>query len=288
MARALLVSCLVLFAVACVFAAPVPTLDGTWTDSKYGGKLFICIDERWSVWGSYSEAGVLWGKSTTDKTQASGTWYEAGNAPCNYGTWEAYFANESETGGEEAVIFQFRCNNELTNQIVQRIETRLSSVANDEDCLVVYEDADFTGSWGNRQTVQWLDACENSGNTAELSIVYAGNPAEYFWANGTSFEDGRLFSGNFYSGNLINEDDVGVTLFFPISQAEAVQITWTGAVDYTKRDDPAAHRLIRDIQFRDRLGNKCADNIFLNGYVSESSAASLTVGLLMLIVVFVI
>jgi len=282
MARSLVVFCFVLF---CVAQALSSTIEGTWTDSKYGGDIHICIDDRWSVWASYSEAGVLWGKSTTDKTQAAGTWYEAGDAICNYGTWEAYFADPTLVGGE-ALIFQFRCDNPNTNQIVQRVETRKSFVANDEDCLIVYEEAQFHGSWGNRLVgIDWLDACDN-GDVAEISSTYYGSPTGYLYANGTSFEDDRLFSGNYTYSNLVNEDSRGVYLFFPISTTEAVNIYWNGPVNYTNKDDPDVHGLIRGIQFRDRRGNRCTDNYFLTGYVS--GAASLTVGFLMLIVVFVI
>jgi len=285
MARSLFVFCFVLFCVAQALSRS--TLEGTWTDSKYGGNLYICIDERWNVWASYSEAGVLWGKSTTDKTQAAGTWHEAGDAPCNHGTWEAYFADPNVVGGE-ALIFQFRCDNVYINQIVQRVETRKSSVANDEDCLIVYEEAQFYGSWGNRlEGIDWLDACD-SGDIAEISTVYYGSPTAYLYANGTAFEDGRLFSGNYTYSNLINEDDTGYYMFFPTSATEAVEIYWSSVVpiNYTLKDDPAIHALTRGIQFRDRRGNRCADNYFLTGYVS--GAASLTVGFLMLIVVFVI
>lgn len=68
---------LLVFAILCIaiaHAAPIRTVEGIWTDSKYGGKLYICVDDEYQLWATYSEAGVLWGRTNEDHTVSVGNW----------------------------------------------------------------------------------------------------------------------------------------------------------------------------------------------------------------------
>jgi hypothetical protein len=38
------------------------TLNGAWTDPRYGGNLYICVDDHSRIWATYSEIGVYWGR----------------------------------------------------------------------------------------------------------------------------------------------------------------------------------------------------------------------------------
>ena len=64
-----------LFLACAVSAAQLSTLEGTWTDQRYGGNLYFCIDNQLTVWSTYSEAGVMWGRANEDMTEAAGRWY---------------------------------------------------------------------------------------------------------------------------------------------------------------------------------------------------------------------
>ena len=61
-----------LFAIA--YSQSINTIEGTWTDSRYGGKLYLCTDDSFGVWGTYSEAGVYWGYLDESRNIAEGRW----------------------------------------------------------------------------------------------------------------------------------------------------------------------------------------------------------------------
>lgn len=70
-----LVLALVFFASFCVCQTfNERSLEGTWTDSRYGGRLYLCVDDELNVWGTYSEAGVYWGRTTPNQNFATGRW----------------------------------------------------------------------------------------------------------------------------------------------------------------------------------------------------------------------
>lgn len=50
------------------------SIEGTWTDARYGGRLYLCVDDNFNVWGTYSEAGVYWGSTTPNQNFAAGRW----------------------------------------------------------------------------------------------------------------------------------------------------------------------------------------------------------------------
>lgn len=68
-----------IFAIVCIAlanAAPIRTVEGIWTDSKYGGKLYMCVDDDNQLWATYSEAGVLWGRTSEDRSVTVGNWLD--------------------------------------------------------------------------------------------------------------------------------------------------------------------------------------------------------------------
>merc|ERR1711934_363917 len=229
-----------------------------------------------SVWATYSEAGVLWGRTSEDKTIAAGHWYEAGQrAVCNSGTWQAVI-DQSTPDTLEMVFF---CSENENSPVAFRNETRLNDSTNDDDCHVVKGQATFPGTWGNKLLgVEKLVACED-GNRAYASIITEQERLVY--VVGTSYEDGRIFTGQYFA-EFGGAKRTGPYMFFPISRTSAVQIFWSGGfIDIEEINDPTLHRVESGIQYRNDETSGCQDNDFL---IDEIDSANMFAPAVLLIV----
>ena len=56
-----------------VYLDETKTIEGTWTDSRYGGRLYFCVNGH-KVYGTYSEVGVYWGEVNPYHDYAKGRW----------------------------------------------------------------------------------------------------------------------------------------------------------------------------------------------------------------------
>ncbi len=67
------------FAVLCclVLAISAQSFEGTWTDSEYGGNIYICVDDS-TMYMAFSQYGIGSGTVTNDGSRVSGTFYTAG------------------------------------------------------------------------------------------------------------------------------------------------------------------------------------------------------------------
>jgi len=144
--------------VACqkVYLDETKTIEGTWTDSRYGGNLYFCVNDR-KVYGTYSEVGVYWGEINAYQDYAKGRWYQAGNSACNSGWWEAEFLTQDR----DTLNFQAFCD--FGGQRIYRYnESRITHVANSYQCNVVYEKQTVVGSWGNLKLgYKYIDMCDS-------------------------------------------------------------------------------------------------------------------------------
>jgi len=146
--------------VACqhLYLDETKTIEGTWTDSRYGGRLYFCINDDRKVFGTYSEVGVYWGEVNPYHDYAKGRWYQAGNSACNSGWWEAEFLDDDD---RNTLNFQAFCD--FGGQRIYRYnESRITHVANDKQCNVVYEKQSVVGSWGNLKLgYKYIDMCDS-------------------------------------------------------------------------------------------------------------------------------
>ena len=202
------------------FAAPLATVEGTWTDSRYGHNLYICVDDVNSFWATYSEAGVLWGRTNVDRTIATGEWFEAGDAHvCSHGTWQAQLFQETP----DEILFTYFCSETPGVVDVQFTETRLSTISNDAQCNVVTQHSSVDGSWRNKQQgIDSMIACED-GNQVRISIN--NEQKEFIYAVGTSYNNGEIVTGLWFANDL---EQFGPYMFFPTSAGEGVQFFWSG------------------------------------------------------------
>jgi len=269
-----------LFAIA--YSQSINTIEGTWTDSRYGGKLYFCTDDSFGVWGTFSEAGVYWGYLDESRNIAEGRWYQAGNSPCNSGYWEAFF--NSTTGNE----LSFITSCDFGRQNFNYTETRINSFANDDQCNVVYDQSNIQsieGTWGNvQQDFDHIDFCVfDDDDEGHASYSKVGINATVGYMTGQVMEHERLFQGDFSARNFEGNFRSGGVLFFPRTTTEAVMFMWPGE----KITRNGEHDVITQIQYRDSNGARCEDNrdIVTPGYKPDSPASRNIISLLSFIFV---
>jgi len=264
--RVVILFCLV-FIGLCI-AEPIHTVEGIWTDSFIGGKNYICVDDTNNVWATFSEAGVLWGRTSLDKTIATGTWYTAGNAiSCTSGPWQAIVYQEDP----DTLEISYYCEENTKQPFVSYNEKRLADSANNADCNVVTQEASFEGTWGNKLLgVEDLVACVN-GNEAQASIVT--DQETFVYVYGASYNDDRIFTGRWFSDEPNGIRRNGPYLFFPLNTQDAVQIFWTGdEINYEQDiDNPRNHRMERGIKYRSSQTGDCDSHNYLVQLVSGTS-----------------
>jgi len=261
------------------------SIEGTWTDSRYGGKLYLCVDDDLNVWGTYSEAGVYWGKTTPDENFAKGRWYQAGNSACNSGNWEAFY----ESTDSNSLSFVVTCDF-IGNQLNNFTETRFNGIATDAQCNVVYnfDDIDgIEGSWGNiQQDFGYIDFCvfddDDEAHASFARVPAPGLNATVGYMTGQAMENHRIFQGDYSAKNPEDKFSSGNVLFFPRSPREAVMFLWPGP----QIRKNGQHTINTQIQYRDNSPEQCEDNrfvIFPPGYVFSSMANSLSLSFALLI-----
>jgi len=269
-----------LFLACLVSAAPQPTLVGTWTDQRYGGNLYFCVDSQYNVWSTYSEAGVMWGRANEDMTEAAGRWYEVGgDKECNAGRWQAIlFPAEDEDDIDYMEIVWF-CRERLDKPVSARYESRLSTVANGDQCNEVATVMPFQGSWANLQLGLNKAVFCSDGFDAYGSITTDTNTEVY--VEGNSFEEGRIFTGNYTLVTANRERATGDFMFFATSRREGVQFIWTPSVNTREIDNPRRHTVDQMI-FRGEVDNGCRDNAYVIG---ENPASTLHVAWALIVAV---
>ena len=72
--RVALVICLLV--IGCLASNPYApnSIEGGWSDPRFGGSLYFCVDDDLNVWGSYFNVGVYWGKTDVYQDIARGRW----------------------------------------------------------------------------------------------------------------------------------------------------------------------------------------------------------------------
>lgn len=272
---------LCLIFIGLVICEPLNTVEGIWTESKYGGKIYICVDDTSNLWATYSEAGVLWGRASLDRTIASGSWYEAGNnVTCTSGLWQAII-NQDEPN---SLVITYVCEENPNDIAAIRTETRLSNSANNNDCNVVTQEQQFTGTWGNKLLgVEDYIACSD-GNEGQASIVT--DQETFVYVYGAAYENDRIFTGQWFSDETSGIRRHGSYLFFPINTQEAVQIFWTGDEINYERDinDPRSHRIESGIQYRGNSEEGCDAHSYLVEFISESTITKIPIITILLFV----
>jgi len=242
--------------VTIVLSSRTPTLDGTWTESKYGGKLYICIDDNLQLWATYSQAGVLWGKVSADKTEAYGNWYEAGNGKCGNGTFKLFFNDAANT----ILNYTFTCGDDtkLYPTNYSRTEARLATFANDDECNVVTTPTDVTGSWANKQLkLNFLHICSyivDGIGRASISMQY---DLTDLFVDGYEYASRKIIRGHYYS-RYDGVTEEGAYLFFALDREKAIQFFWQGSlIDPALIDEPLFHRVETPIAYKGSENPRC-------------------------------
>jgi len=230
-------------------------------DSRYGDKLYLCVDDSLNVWGTYSESGVYWGITVPEQNFAEGRWYQAGNSACNSGYWEATYLDNNPN----SLFFTVTCDFNA-QQTYNYTETRFNHIANDDQCNVVYDHSNIeplSGTWSNiKQDIEYIDFCIfDDDDESHASLSRTGVNATQGYMTGQVMENDRLFQGDY---SLRTNDELyqsGGVLFFPRTNSQAVMFTWPGPKiviggihnvnTVSKRDsDPSLCEINRDIVLR--------------------------------------
>jgi len=179
------------------------TFEGVWTDSKYGGQTFVCVDGD-TLWAAYSHVGIAVG--TVDGTTAYGDWYEVGGEirPATSVTgsfrWTLTDNGQSWTG---------RLNTPTSQVTGTWNEQRISDdVPSARDCARLAASSVF-GRWSNNR-LTW-DLCAD-GEDKYVSSFNNTESASGGFSNGLSFNQGQIASGYFIDGQ-----DHAYSLSFPLS-----------------------------------------------------------------------
>jgi hypothetical protein len=110
--------CLLLVCASVALAAPEQhTLDGEWTDERFGFSMYICIKNR-RLHGAYSESGLIQAVLVDDQL-ATGSFYEsrANERACSYGDVIVQVLNQDN------IYLQFTCNDTKSNTTVISVHT---------------------------------------------------------------------------------------------------------------------------------------------------------------------
>ena len=205
--------------------------------------------------------------------------YEAGpNKDCNAGRWQAILKRAEDEDDVDFMEIIWFCRENLERPVSGRYETRLSEVANGDQCNVVTNSMPFQGSWANLKLGLNKVVLCSDGFDASGSITTDVN-TEVF-VEGSSFEDGRIFTGNYTLLTSTGERATGDYMFFPTSRREGVQFIWTPSVNVAEIENTRRHT-VDQLIFRGEVDNGCRDNAYI---VGENPASTLHMAWALLVV----
>lgn len=200
MIKALALLCLI------YVAASQQWIDSTWTDTEFGGTLYLCFDDD-DVSGSYSNFGVVSGTRSGD--QISGNWYEAGSGSCVSGSFSwtlgvnensftgSYECADDDEEGDWSETFLGAAGSSIQNQYCPNLNANVEGFYTEGNARVsmCVDDDEYTASYeydnieGFEQGVAYLNGAVVGGEWYEED----GDQGVSLWfrlANGSI--------GNFY------------------------------------------------------------------------------------------
>jgi hypothetical protein len=257
------------------------SIEGGWSDPRYGGSLFFCVDDDLNVWGTYSNLGVYWGKTDAFQDVAKGRWYQVGAGDCVSGDWEAFYENNNAT---ELNLIVY-CDSDRNSQPYNFTASRFTTHASDDECLVVKEPTSFVGTWKPvTRADYYIDFCTSKGGDNNAEGSFWGNHSIPGYTYGRSWENYHLYQGRF-AINKTGVFDFGYVLFFPRDYNKAVLFQYEGEeVDDVGAADPH----IAHVYYPFGLIDRSPDNCELNRAILDqhiSSASSIGFALISLILV---
>eukprot|EP01023_Acetabularia_acetabulum_P017844 TRINITY_DN1897_c0_g1_i9.p1 TRINITY_DN1897_c0_g1~~TRINITY_DN1897_c0_g1_i9.p1 ORF type:complete len:323 (-),score=38.76 TRINITY_DN1897_c0_g1_i9:119-1003(-) len=250
--------------------------DSVWTDTEFGGSMYLCIDGD-EVHGAYTEYGLVNGH--VDGDEIEGFWYEGGgDGDCLYGPFSWTISNNGNSFSG-----WWSCIEDDEQFDWSESRTGGSSNTNTRNCAVLAHDNDFAGSYLK---------VSNSSFSVDLCIDDDEYNGSYEYETGNNFggyEYGVVHQGDhgeeIGSGIWVANTGSGISLMFRLSDGSVGNFWWEyddeGDID-TFTDFHTLH----DYDIYQANGNasdsECAKNDYLldddnnddnNDYSSSSEAS---------------
>jgi len=259
---------------------------GTYTDSRYGGVLSICIRSGDLLYGSYSHVGILVGK-TEKNGKASGSFYEvgAGVRYCAYGSFDLELAKDGSgfTGTIE-------CGDNAKDKREWAESVLFDEEPHAADCAVLRPTGSAEGRWEATDGSAGWRVCVHpgaSGGGAASDLFYESS-LDLLPSHSKAYEQGYAFEedGLVLSGYFIFQDGTqGPSLAFKREDGRLGQF-WVDTNDPAYLSDVSAYQTddfqggyrVFDLAGQATGGQCSANEQFIPGYFDPlgqwSSAAS--------------